>query len=529
MSDQAQPKLSQEKAGRISGFVYRADTREFLGKASVTLYPQDEATAQAAGGRRVARTGDDGAFEFSDVPPGTYAMEASRNGFVTEYKPDSQPHFILIHSGEEIEDVKFSLVPAGVLSGRVYDEDHEPVAGVRVLALELSFQPGRKRRFNAAGSATTNDQGAFRFSGMRPGSYYLRAGGLIQRTLKEVPLKESPDRRVQYRETWFPDMTVDGESLGLRVEAGTEMGGIEIQVAPQSTWTVSGKIEAAEKNLPRPSQVEYAKDTPLVGMFGPASAPIQSDGSFMIQGLEPGDYLLTASSLTNGVMTHCGYAKVHIADRNVTADIQLGELVDVRGKVVLEHADTSGVKNLRMSLESVNRDELYVSEIDAQGGFDIQNPPPGAYTFRLLAKRGGETRLYPTQIQCSGTDYTASAVNLDVGAMLDGCEVKLADDAGAVAGRISNGDRPQPNLLAIVVPRSRDLRLIPRYTLTARTDSAGHYEIQGVVPGDYYVFALKPDYGHEWFALSFADSHRGKAQSVTINPRQTQRLDLRSP
>lgn len=34
---------------------------------------------------------------------------------------------------------------------------------------------------------------------------------------------------------------------------------------------------------------------------------------------------------------------------------------------------------------------------------------------------------------------------------------------GSIAGRISNGDQPQPNVFTVIVPQSRDLRLIPRY------------------------------------------------------------------
>jgi hypothetical protein len=69
------------KQSQISGHVYRSDTGEPISKAQVSLDPQDDKTQETAGGSRIVRTGPDGPFVFSGVPPGSYTMNAWRNGF----------------------------------------------------------------------------------------------------------------------------------------------------------------------------------------------------------------------------------------------------------------------------------------------------------------------------------------------------------------------------------------------------------------------------------------------------------------
>ena len=93
---------------------------------------------------------------------------------------------------------------------------------------------------------------------------------------------------------------------------------------------------------------------------------------------------------------------------------------------------------------------------------------------------------------------------------------------------MADGDNPVPGLVVVLVPDSRELRAIPRYTLTAKTDASGQYKIAGVIPGDYRLFAIPPSADREYFALDFPERHTDIAEHVTVDPSTTQAVNLKS-
>jgi len=79
-----------------------------------------------------------------------------------------------------------------------------------------------------------------------------------------------------------------------------------------------------------------------------------------------------------------------------------------------------------------------------------------------------------------------------------------------------------------LLPESRQLRRIPRYTLTAHTDVSGQYKMAGVIPGDYLLFAVPPSADHGYFAVDFPDRHPDIADHVSVAPSTTQVVNLKS-
>lgn len=110
---------------------------------------------------------------------------------------------------------------------------------------------------------------------------------------------------------------------------------------------------------------------------------------------------------------------------------------------------------------------------------------------------------------------------MEAGQVVSDCEVTLAADAGSVRGVVSNGNKPAPGVTVVIVPQSTALRKIPRYTLTATTDTGGHFQIEHVIPRDYFLFAVPSDMDASYYALDFADHHQNEAQSISVKPNET--------
>jgi hypothetical protein len=516
----------QSSLAQVSGQVVRSDSHAPVPKAEVSLYPQDNNTAKAAGGTRTLRTGADGSFEFSDLPPGSYALSAWRNGY-TEYSCQASREcgqLLSLKSGQKVDDIVVRLDPAGVISGRIFDEDHDPVEGIQVYLLSVTFLPGGRRQISATSTAVTDDQGAFRIANISEGFYYVRAGGLIEHSMEQVALKQGRGETLQYGDTYYPGTSALSDATLLEVNPEVEANDIHFSVATEKTFTVKGKVVNGGKgSQPKPTEIHFTKQSDAEQMFGPGGVTIGPDGSFELHGLSSGEYTLTAMTTRNGREVDEGYASVRIVDSNVRAIIEVGRATEVRGKV--EAPSGLSLAGKQITLES-NSSVYHPSDISAAGQFDIGNVPPGEYTLAAMDSRAAEELTYVKKARCAGKDYALQPLALAVGTVLD-CDVLLANDTGSVSGQVTENEKPVAGFIVVLIPEAPELRHIPRYTVTAKTDAAGRYQIVGAIPGDYLLFAVPRSVDCQYFALDFADRNLDKAESVSLDSSESQVINLK--
>jgi hypothetical protein len=471
------------------------------------------------------RSGADGNFTFSDLPPGSYALSVWRNGysnFSCETNRDCRQ--LSLKPGQKLDDLVLRLDPAGVISGRVFDEDQDPVEGIQVYLLRVTFQPGGRRQISARASVVTDDQGSFRIANISPGLYFVRAGGLIEHPMEQVALKQAHGETLQYRDTYYAGTSTLNEATPLEVDPEVEASGIRFSVVTEKTYTITGKVVNQGKGgQPKPTEVHFTKQSEAEQMFGPSGGSINPDSSFELSGLSPGEYTLTAVATSNGVEVYEGYASVRIVDSNVRANIELGRASEVRGKV--EAPAGLSLAGKQIILQS-DYSAYYPSDIGSDGQFDIGNVPPGEYNLAAMDSRAPTELTYLKKAHCAGKDYALQPLVLAVGTVLD-CDVALANDTGSVSGQVTEGDKPAVGLVVVLIPESPELRRIPRYTLTGKTDAAGRYQVVGAIPGDYLLFAVPPSEDCEYFALDFADRNQDKAEHVSLDSVTTQVVNLK--
>ena len=275
-----------------------------------------------------------------------------------------------------------------------------------------------------------------------------------------------------------------------------------------------------------------AKESAAGYTFGTGGGTIQleSDSSFKFSSLSPGDYTLSVKSVNQGVQADLGFASVRIVDSNVNANIEVGRAAEVHGTV--QGPQGLSVTGKQITLETFGSGFSLLHEapaLDAAGPFAIKTLPPGEYTF-TVSDRTGDESVYIKKAVCSGRDYAGQEFSLAVGATLD-CDVVLANDTGIVHGEVASGENPASSAVVVLVPESSQLRKVPRYTLTAKTDTSGQYRIGGIIPGDYLLFAVSPSPEQAYYALDFADRHGDVAEHVAIDSGATQavRLKLSNP
>ncbi len=192
----------------MSGHVTNALTGEPLKKADVHLDYANR-TGQMSGPRGYGGLADaDGQFRFEAVEPGEYSLSADHSGFLYSSYGSKAPNQagtnLVLVPGQQVSNLNIALFPQAVISGRVVDEDGDPVpAMVQIFA--LAWKHGKQTLQPRRGTAA-NDLGEYRLSGLSPGKYYISAqsrSGNGRRELPAIPGKAD----IRSVRTFFPDAT----------------------------------------------------------------------------------------------------------------------------------------------------------------------------------------------------------------------------------------------------------------------------------------------------------------------------------
>jgi len=290
--------------GLITGTAHPDDTCALRGKvvSSVDGTPLGGAMVQVSGERaQSTMTSTEGAFVFPSLKPGDFAVQAIKPGYFTasQLNPSSVPAFH-IRVDASTGPVVLKLIPEGVVSGRILDENGEPVEGMQVW-----LQPTKASASSTtvltkpSNGLETNEIGEYRIAGVRPGSYLLIASGEQgpQMGWQEGFTEESEAVRQTERSypiTYYPGTLSRSQAIPIQVKAGTAQR-LEIRVAKQPLYRIAGRVEA----------VEAAERVRLI-LISPANrgpsgmARMTGDGSFVIPQVSPGEYLLVAAADSSG-------------------------------------------------------------------------------------------------------------------------------------------------------------------------------------------------------------------------------------
>ena len=168
MPPRDQPPGERKGTSVVRGRVTGLDTGRPLRRVRTTLNaPELQET-------RNVSTGSDGRFEIANLPAGSYSVMAVRSGYLRlgygQKRPGDPASRLELTEGQVISDLNFALPRMSVISGRVFDEVGDPIAGVTVSAQQLRFFEGRRKLVPLGGMASTDDTGQYRLLNLEPGT-----------------------------------------------------------------------------------------------------------------------------------------------------------------------------------------------------------------------------------------------------------------------------------------------------------------------------------------------------------------------
>jgi protocatechuate 3,4-dioxygenase beta subunit len=403
------------RGGVITGRITDADGKPLIDER-VSLTPVDEKGAPLRGMQVrppnpfMWSTDDRGIYRVYGLAAGRYKVSVGDNGggaslrsgyYQKTYYPDTtdvtKAAIVELSEGGETKNIDISLGPRArtyAVSGRIIDaETGQPIAGVNYAfgAVQTNQAQSLMQGMNSPGTPT-NSKGEFRLEGVAPGRYAITAPANFY-----LPTADQP--KVYSDPVPFEVADSDVTNLEVKAQRSLSVSGVVVPDAITNKNALAGISRLVLVGYPQPNPTG-------IQTYGfPITSPVAADGTFLLEGLKPGNVSLNISS--NGLESK-GYGISRItSDRelpNKQIELAPGQNVSgvrvyltygtgvVRGEIKVEGGTLPGDAFLYVGLQPESQARLAGAQtqelianaqVDARGRFVITGIPAGNYDALL--------------------------------------------------------------------------------------------------------------------------------------------------
>jgi len=500
---------------KISGIVINAVTGEPLPRALVTIESEQLATL----------TGADGRFEFSRVGDSQAIPSAEKPGFLndSQAQPESFPYGIPSTVVQNGTTFMIPLMPAGILTGRVVDSNGDPMEGVVVTPIASIVVNGR-RNLQPRLAATTRKDGVFRIDSMPPGSYFLEValGSRLQaRDKRSLPSLEAPPGADYPPLAFYPGVTDLTAALALDLRPGATIEA-DFTLAMVPAFRVSGKV------------TDHAPQQYLqLFLVHPSGQKLEvrnhfdaNTGTFTFPNVPAGEYRLVALCEGCNGSSKYGETPVIVSSQDVRVNVAVRELGSIKAEITEDssqappagdHENPSVEARLipvhpLASQVTFHLMSIAGGETVVPNGFHI---PPGAYRIEIKS----EAPYHLASASYGGQNLLREELVIRGDAAYQRLQMVVCRDGATLSGMVQPESKPAGAVL--LVPRSP---LLP--TRMAPIDKDNRYELLGIAPGDYDLFAFDQIDNLEYHDRSFLRAYEDRARHVSLHANQTESVTL---
>jgi hypothetical protein len=456
-----------------------------------------------------------------ELRSGSYRLWVEREGFARQSYgsavPEGPGSILSVASGQELHDLAFRITPLGALSGRVFDQDGDPLQGVGIQVLRVSYASGMRQLVPIAG-ASSNDRGEYRCYDLPAGRYFVLA------TPKGSPLSHPieagalvPEIQDAYVPVYYPGVVELDSASAVPVPEGGDIQQIDFRLQSVRATTLRGRIAGLATVDANQVQVVLAhNDHGFASYIDRATAAVDpATGKFEIRRVAPGSYFLVASQVSKGeVLSARVPVEITAGAPPEELPIHMSPAVEAHGTVLME--DGSPVPaNLVVRLlpaEGLLTGAAPAAAVNSDGSIRLSGVPPGTWIPSVEHVPEG---VWIKNVSFGDIRSTAGQLNLPAGAR-GPLRIVLAANGGQVSGTV--GEEGQPRQATVVlVPQEAELRLSPHAYRFAPTDSRGAFVFKGVRPGAYRLFAFESIAPFAWMDPGILNAVEDLGQDLVVN------------
>lgn len=418
------------------------------------------------------KTGPNGQYRITHLPAGSYSVAASALVLTSAEGRDQYGRRITLDRGETRENVDFSLIRGGAITGRVSEANGRPIIEEQVSIIALAAGRPQQPYYRASQMMSTDDRGVYRVYGLPPGRYKVSVGagaGSLYRRLDQG--------QTYYPHTYHPGVTEEAKAGIVDLIEGGEVSGVDIVVGARArTFEASGRIVDAETGRPQPG-INWGYGGNAMSTFGRQS---DANGGFKITGLMPGRYSVFAGCEGDYYMDQVEF---DLTDHDVTGlEITRHRGASISGKVVVDGVSDPAVLNklnqVSMSAGGVG------SSIDPDGTYYFCGLRPGK--IKISARTFLHGGFWLLRIERDGIDLR-QGIEVSPGDHVTDVRIVLGCGTGVIRGQVtlSGTDLPQGVRMQIQAKRLGDEDI----QLFEETDERGRFVIEGLITGEYELSA----------------------------------------
>jgi len=507
---------SSSPAFRIAGTIVNSIAASPLGRARVSIL--DARNPQNV---QSMITSEDGRFEFK-VTPGKYALQGAKRGFITA-SYDEHEQFstaIVTGAGLNTESLVLRLAPSAVLFGKILDELGEPLrhAMVSLYREDRRVGIGRIRRVRVD---STDDQGAYEFTPLDAGTYFISATAAAwyalhpvtshQPGMENLPTAVDRSLDVAYPVTYYGDSTEPDDATPIPIRGGDRLQA-DIHLNPVPALHLLFHVpENGDQGIRMPQLQKPSFDGSFDEMDTVQTGGMEqvSPGLFEITGVAPGRYAVRMWGTGEGDQTN----EVNVTNNGQELDVSgaahaatVKATVQVLGEATLPPQIEIALRNSKMRL-------VAWQEMDEKGQVEFEDLAPG--TYDVLA--GSRPKAYSVvRITSDSGVISGHTLNVAAGTSVT-VSLSLAGGAAKVEGFAKRAGKPAPGAMVVLVPKDPE----SHHDLFRRdqSDQDGSFSLQSVIPGSYTIVAIENGWDLDWSRPGVIAHYAKHGQDVTVTDR----------
>lgn len=441
-----------------------------------------------------AKTDADGRFRFAEVAAGQYLINALTPGFysASDFQYGLPGRTLNVGKGETVENIELQLKRGAVITGRVTDENNEPIVETQVQLQRVGDRNPMRQDMLSFYSYRTDDRGMYRIYGLPPGKYHVSVG---------VPVRDgafsAQNMRAFIEQTFHPDATEQAKAKLIEVEEGQGASDVDIRIAKmKNSYEASGRVVDAQTGQPVAGVgLSFGAIHPSTGRIaGWVSGGPRTDtnGEFQMLGLRAGKYEVFISGLDDKREYYSDPITLTVTNSDLAGiEIRAFRGATISGWAVIEGTADPAIlaKRAQMQLWTVSETSsgaLFnasqrTTQVKPDGSFQLTGVPAGK--MRLSSNRAipGLTQV---RVEQNGAPVKDNSIEVRQGEQINNIRVVFAHSTAAIRGRVEflGGSLPEGISIMVVAQPSERGSANGKST---QLDARGQFVLDGLLPGEY--------------------------------------------